>query len=124
SLLGMLAPVGSLLTRAPHAPRATWRLFCRSLVPYVSLAIVSAVSVASYLATRRAVFVATGDDAGQRGTPAGRWWHAPAANSRVVFGLEAVVGAALTVAAVTTMNIALLTISTSLLLSPPLHRLG
>lgn len=126
TLFGMFAPIlcylGSLITH----PAATGRLLLKSCVPYVCLITVSTVSLLGYVFTRRAVFLTTGDreqgdvPAAARGTRGSR----SLSNHPAVFRLEWLLGLALACCALVTVNVALLTIASVLVVSPLLGRLG
>jgi cellulose synthase/poly-beta-1,6-N-acetylglucosamine synthase-like glycosyltransferase len=125
TLLGMFAPIicycGSLIRR----PRETARLLLKSCVPYVSLIVISTLSVLSYLCTRKAEFLTTGDRREEEGTRQHR--HVSAGNTSnhaFAYRAEWLLGLILVYCSISTLNFALLTIASALILSPLLERFG
>jgi membrane glycosyltransferase len=128
TILGMFSPVLCYLTKVFFQPRKIGRLLLKSAVPYISLILVASCGILRYLFTRKAIFLATGDrTSGFRNpghgtaSPRIRQIHA---NHPLVFHCEWILGLILTYLSLMTMNIALLTISTCLILSPIVARFG
>lgn len=128
TLVGMFAPVFVYLGGAFRSPVRIFRLLFKSAVPYISLIVVSMLGIVSYLLTGRAAFVATGDRVGgadSMAVGAGSGILSRLHTNRpVVFGIEFALGVTLTYLSLMTVNFALLTISSCLLLSPLVARYG
>jgi cellulose synthase/poly-beta-1,6-N-acetylglucosamine synthase-like glycosyltransferase len=128
TIVGMFSPVfcyfGAMLSR----PRSIIRLLMKSSVPYISLILVCTCGILTYLCTRRAVFPATGDktdvSAPLEDRPGRGLISQLNANHPLVFHLEWFLGIILTYFSLVTLNFALLTISSCLILSPVIARYG
>jgi len=123
TLVGMFAPVFVYLGAAFRQPGKIFKLLFKSAVPYISLIVVSAWAILGYLFTREAQFTATGDKALSISGLNGAQSHFNA-NHPWVFKIETLLGLALTYLSFMTVNFALLSISTCLLLSPVVARVG
>ncbi|MBA4368070.1 MAG: hypothetical protein C0403_10595 [Desulfobacterium sp.] len=128
TLIGMFSPVfcyfGSIFSR----PGKIITLLFKSAVPYISLILVCMCGIVSYLFTRKAVFHTTGDKTdgciSLWGCEGGRSLKQLNSNHPLIFHLEWLLGLTLTYFSFKTMNFALLTISSCLILSPVIARFG
>lgn len=102
------------------------RLLIKSCVPYISLILVTTFAVISYLLTRKAVFLSTGDRSDQAACrDQDRVWTSVfTANHSLVFHLEWILGFILAYFSVATRNLILLTIASALTFSPMIRLYG
>ena len=104
------------------------KLLFKSAVPYISLILVSTCGILTYLLTRKAVFLTTGDKtaSGSLLLQNGRsgFWESLNSNHSLVFHLEWALGLLLTYFSLMTMNFALLTVASCLILSPLVAHYG
>jgi cellulose synthase/poly-beta-1,6-N-acetylglucosamine synthase-like glycosyltransferase len=128
TIIGIFAPIFCYLGKIFSNPRKIIKLLLKSSVPYISLILVSTFGILTYLSTKRAVFLTTGDKSNnaslliQHG--GGRFWDRLNSNHSLVFHLEWILGLILMYFSVKTFNFALLTISSCLILSPLIARFG
>jgi cellulose synthase/poly-beta-1,6-N-acetylglucosamine synthase-like glycosyltransferase len=128
TFISMFSPIFCYFLKIFSYRKNLVRLLFKSAVPYISLILVSACGLMTYLFTRRAVFAVTGDKTeGELPSP----WDDRAgfigrltSNHPLVFHLEWILGLILTYFALKTLNFALLTISSCLILSPVIARYG
>lgn len=126
TLVGMFSPIfcyfGSVFSR----PKKIIKLLFKSAVPYISLILVCTSGILNYIFTRKAVFLATGDktadSAGFEDYSTRGFFRQLNANHPMVFHFEWLLGLTLTYFSLKTMNFALLTISSCLILSPVIAR--
>jgi cellulose synthase/poly-beta-1,6-N-acetylglucosamine synthase-like glycosyltransferase len=126
TLIGMFAPifcyVGSIFSR----PKKIVKLLFKSAVPYISLILVCVCGLLNYVFTRRAVFFTTGDKTdGSTASEVSKnsgFLKLLNSNHPLIFHLEWLLGLILTYFSFKTMNFALLTISSCLILSPIIAR--
>jgi cellulose synthase/poly-beta-1,6-N-acetylglucosamine synthase-like glycosyltransferase len=124
-----VAPVIGCFSVIARYPRRGMRMFLVSAVPYLSLLVVSAVSIISYALSRQAVFLVTGDRLGvdPKSLPTGFSPTSPVAERLgaedwITHAIEMVLGITLTVICILTFNVSLLAFAIALALSPVLLR--
>ena len=128
TLVGMFASIFCYFGAIFSHPQRILKLLFKSVVPYVSLILVSTCGIVKYLLTQRAIFLPTGEKITD--APAliqhnsGRFRESLHSNHWCVFHVEWLLGLFLTYLAIKTMNFALLTISTCLIISPLVARFG
>lgn len=127
TLVGMFSPIFCYFGKVLTNPKSIIKLLFKSAVPYISLILVASCGILTYIFTKKAVFFATGDksdssDASSEGKNEKRFWEKLNANHPLIFHLEWLLGVLLTYFSVKTMNFALLTISSCLILSPLVAR--
>ncbi|MFH1702233.1 MAG: glycosyltransferase family 2 protein [Nitrospirota bacterium] len=128
TLIGMFAPIFCYLGKLFSHPRQILKLLFKSAVPYISLILVSTCGIMTYLFTKKAVFSATGDKttieslSNAKGKSA--FWNRLHANHSLIFHLEWLLGLVLVLFSIKTMNFALLTIASCLIISPLIARYG
>ena len=128
TLIGMFSPIFCYFGSIFSHPKKIIRLLFKSAVPYISLILVCTCGILTYLFTRKAVFLTTGDKTtssmGSEDFRSGGILRHLNANHPMVFHLEWLLGLILTYFSFKTMNFALLTISSCLILSPVIARYG
>jgi cellulose synthase/poly-beta-1,6-N-acetylglucosamine synthase-like glycosyltransferase len=128
TIIGMFSSMFCYCVFLLAQPRKMVKLLLKSAVPYIALILVSACSIVAYVLTRKAVFLTTGDKTTQTlvGMQGGREGFIARlhANHPLVFHLEWIFGLTLTYFCFMTMNFALLTIASCLVLSPLIARYG
>jgi len=128
TLIGMFSPIFCYIGKIFSHPKKIINLLFKSAVPYISLILVSACGILTYLFTKKAVFLTTGDKSIEESitTPnsKNRFWERLNSNHPFVFHFEWLLGLILTYFSLKTLNFALLTISSCLILSPLIARYG
>lgn len=128
TLLGMFSPLFCYLCKIFLYPKKIINLLFKSSVPYISIIFVSSFSFIIYLFTRKAVFRATGDKSEELQVSNTFWkksfWDQINSNHPLVFKMEFMLGLSLTYFSFKTMNFALLSISSCLILSSVIARYG
>lgn len=128
TILGMFSPIFCCFSRVFLQPRKIGKLLLKSAVPYISLILVALCGILNYLFTRKAVFLTTGertDSCGAADQAAASTLRGQiSANHPLVFHCEWILGLIITYFSLMTMNLALLTISSCLILSPVIARFG
>lgn len=126
TILGMFSPMLCYLPKVFTQPIKIGRLLLKSTVPYISLILVSSCGIFKYIFTRKAVFLATGDQTTGCRTLGNlkailsiKQLHA---NNPLIFHCEWILGLILSYFSLVTKNFALLTISSCLILSPMIVR--
>ena len=128
TFIAMFSPLFCYIGKIFSNPKKIIKLLFKSATPYISLMLVSACGVLTYLFTKKAVFLTTGDKTtggnlliqGGRG----RFWDRLNSNHPLVFHLEWLLGLILVYLSLKTLNFALLTISSCLIFSPLIARYG
>jgi cellulose synthase/poly-beta-1,6-N-acetylglucosamine synthase-like glycosyltransferase len=123
------APVLGCLGVIARQPRLGTKMVLVSAVPYLSMLVLSVATIASYLWSRRAVFLVTGDNWGvdPQNFPAGFSLTASVAErlgaeDRLTNSIELALGLLFAFVCVLTVNVSLLAFAISLMLSPVLLR--
>ncbi|OGW12627.1 MAG: hypothetical protein A3G93_13310 [Nitrospinae bacterium RIFCSPLOWO2_12_FULL_45_22] len=128
TLIGMFSPIFCYFGKIFSHPQKIIKLLFKSAVPYISLILVSTCGILTYLLTRKAVFLTTGDKtaSGSLLLQNGRsgFWESLNSNHSLVFHLEWALGLLLTYFSLMTMNFALLTVASCLILSPLVAHYG
>ena len=126
TLIGMFSPIFCYFGSIFSHPKKIIRLLFKSAVPYISLILVCMCGILNYLFTRKAVFLTTGDktdgSVALKGCSSGGPLKQLNSNHPLIFHLEWFLGLVLTYFSLITMNFALLTISSCLILSPVIAR--
>jgi cellulose synthase/poly-beta-1,6-N-acetylglucosamine synthase-like glycosyltransferase len=124
-----LAPTLGWLCVIARYPRRGTRLFLVSGIPYLSMLIMATAAIFSYLFSRSAVFLVTGDKWGvdprsfPRGfSPKARVAERIGAEDRITTVSEVVMGVTFTVICVLTLNLSLLPFALALMFGPTLLR--
>jgi Glycosyltransferases, probably involved in cell wall biogenesis len=123
------APVLGCLGVIARQPRLGTRTFLVSAIPYLSMLVLSMATIASYLVSRRAVFLVTGDDRGVDPktfpvgfSPTAGVAERLGAEDRLTNAVEFALGVLFTLVCALTFNVSLLAFAISLLLGPVLLR--
>lgn len=124
-----LAPVLGCFSVMARQPLRGTKMFLVSGIPYLSLLVMATATMISYLLSRRAVFLVTGDRWGvdpksfpQGFSPTAGVAERLGPEDRITNVVELVLGAALTIVCVLTFNVSLLAFALALLLGPVLLR--
>lgn len=122
TLIGMFAPIFCYFGSIFSHPKKIIKLLFKSAVPYISLILVCMCGILNYVFTRKAVFLTTGDKTdgsmALQGCENSGLLKQLNSNHPLIFHLEWLLGLILTYFSLKTMNFALLTISSCLILSP------
>ena len=112
-------------------PRRAIRLFLLSGIPYLSLLVMSTATVISYVLSRQAVFLVTGDRWGvdpksfpEGYSPSSRVSERIGAEDRLTFIVEVALGIAFMITCVFTLNLILMAYALALLMGPLLLRVS
>lgn len=126
-----LAPALGWFCVMARQPRRGIKLFLLSAIPYLSLLVMSAATVISYMLSRQAVFLVTGDrwGADPRSIPQGCSTASPAreclsADDRLTLIVELALGVTFTITCIFTLNPILMAYALALLLGPLLLRVS
>jgi cellulose synthase/poly-beta-1,6-N-acetylglucosamine synthase-like glycosyltransferase len=126
TLIGMFSPIFCYFGSIFSHPKRIIKLLFKSAVPYISLILVCVCGILNYVFTRKAVFLTTGDKTddsiASKQSKSNGFLKQLNSNHPLIFHLEWLVGLALTYFSLKTMNFALLTISSCLILSPVIAR--
>ncbi len=128
TIISMFSPIFCYLEKMYSHPGKIIKLLFKSAVPYIALIFVSTIGVLTYLFTGKAGFHATGDRSEDTVVSADHktngFWGRLNSNHPLIFNFEWLLGLILTYFSLKTLNFALLTISSCLVLSPLISRYG
>ncbi|MDX2282714.1 MAG: glycosyltransferase [Bacteroidia bacterium] len=130
TLMTFFAPVMCFMLGLAHRPARLFRFLSHSTALYAALGPLSAAGVLSFLATRKAVFLVTGDTAaGQERTRSiRRWWQELTGRSHpdhpVIRGFELAAGLLFGWVCIRSFQISFLGLCLAFILLPLMHRLG